>query len=330
MVRAAQTMQAAFVRELGGAEKIEVGRLPVPDAGPTDLLVRMEASAVNHVDLFVRSGAYQTKTPFPFVIGRDLVGTVEATGPGVVGFSPGDRVWTNSLGHAGRQGAFSEYAVVGADRLYTLPDGVDPSDAAPVLHATATAHIGLVREAALQPGETVFIAGGGGAVGSATIQLARAMGAHVVTSASADDGEWCRSLGADVTLDYRDPDLAVKIGHAAPAGVDVWWDNSGHHDFEVTLPLLRQGARVIMMAGMAAAPILPVGALYTRDAKLCGFAISNASVSDLAGAARVINSLLAEGGLVSRVGATFRLADAAKAHEALESGDVRGRVLVVP
>lgn len=330
MVGAAQTMQAAFVRELGGTEKIEVAQLPVPNLGPTDVLVRMEASAVNHVDLFVRSGAYQTKTPFPFVIGRDLVGTVEAVGPGVVGFAPGDRVWTNSLGHAGRQGAFSEYAVVGADRLYPLPDGVEPSDAASVLHAAATAYLGLVREAALEPGETVFIAGGGGAVGSATIQLAKAMGARVVTSASAADAAWCRSLGADVALDYRDPDLAAKIADAAPGGFDVWWDTSGHHDLEVTLPLLHQGARVIMMAGMGAAAVLPVGALYTKDAKLCGFAISNASVTDLARAARVINGLLAEGRLRSRIGATFRLAEAAKAHEALESGAVRGRVLVVP
>ncbi|BCT74390.1 hypothetical protein SCMU_02320 [Sinomonas cyclohexanicum] len=166
MLEAAQVMQAAFVRELGGTDRIEIGQLPVPEVGPTDVLVRMEASAVNHVDLFVRSGAYQTKTPFPFVIGRDLVGTVAAAGLGVVGFAPGDRVWTNSLGHAGRQGAFSEYAVVAEDRLYPLPDGVDPTAAAPVLHAAATAYMGLVREACLQPGETVFVAGGGGAVGA--------------------------------------------------------------------------------------------------------------------------------------------------------------------
>lgn len=330
MVGAAQMMQAAFVRELGGTEKIEVGQLPIPEAGPTDVLVRMEASAVNHVDLFVRSGAYQTKTPFPFVIGRDLVGTVEGVGPGVVGFAPGDHVWTNSLGHAGRQGAFAEYAVVAEDRLYPLPDGVDPSTAAPVLHAAATAYIGLVREAHLQPGETVFVGGGGGAVGGATIQLAKAMGARVVTSASAADDEWCRSLGADVALDYRDPELAAKIGDAAPDGVDVWWDNSGHHDFEATVPLLRMGARVILMAGMKAAPVLPVGAFYTRDAKLLGFAISNASVTDLAKAARVINSLLAEGRLVSRIGATFRLAEAAKAQDTLAGGGVHGRVLVLP
>lgn len=330
MVGTAQTMQAAFVRELGGTEKIEVGPLPVPDLGPTDVLVRMEASAVNHVDLFVRSGSYETATPFPFVIGRDLVGTVERVGPGAVGFAPGSRAWTNSLGHAGRQGAFSEYAVVAEDRLYPLPDGVGPATAAPVLHAAATAYLGLVREARLQPGETVFVAGGGGAVGGAVIQLATFMGARVLASASAHDAAWCRSLGADVTLDYRDPGLAGKIGDAAPDGVDVWWDTSGHHDFEVTLPFLRRGARVIMMAGMSAAPALPIGALYTRDARLLGFAISNASVTDLAEAARVINTLLSAGRLASRVSATFHLAEASKAHEALESGSVRGRVLVLP
>ncbi|MBL0707225.1 NADPH:quinone reductase [Sinomonas sp. JC656] len=323
-------MRAAFVRRLGGTENIEVGHLPVPEIGPTDALVRMEASTVNHVDLFVRSGAYRTATPFPFVIGRDLVGTVEQAGPGVVGFVPGDRVWTNSLGHAGRQGAFAEYAVVAEDRLYPLPTGVAPSAAAPVLHAAATAYLGLVREAELQLGETVYVAGGGGAVGGAAIQLAKAMGARVLTSASAADAGWCRSLGADVTLDYREPGLAGRIAEAAPDGIDVWWDTSGHHDFETTAPLLRLGARAILMAGMDAAPVLPVGDLYTRDAKLLGFAISNASVTDLARAARVINGLLAAGRLVSRIGATFRLADAAQAHEAMATGGVRGRVLVLP
>src|SRR5699024_9875534 len=116
----------------------------------------------------------------PFVIGRDLVGTVAAVGAGVAGFAVGDRVWCNSLGHDGRQGAFAEYAVVAADRLSPRPDGVEPQAAAAVLHAAATAHIGLVREARLAAGDTVFVEGAGGAVGSAITQMATAMGARVI------------------------------------------------------------------------------------------------------------------------------------------------------
>ena len=325
-----ETMRAAFIRETGGTDRIQVGPLPTPRPGPTDVLARMAASDVNHVDLLVRSGAYATHTPFPFVIGRDLVGTVVETGAGVDGFAPGDSVWCNSLGHHGRQGAFAEYAVVAADRLYPLPAGVDPTSVAPVLHTAATAHLGLVREAGLRLGETILVGGAGGGVGSAVVQLATGMGARVIATASPRDEQWCRSCGADAVLDYHDDDLDEQIRAAAPDGIDVWWDTSGHHDFEAALPRLRSGGRVIVMAALDATPSLPIGALYTKDVNLRGFAISNASVDELAAAAGAINQLLATGRLRSRTGATYRLDDAAKAHEAMESGGVRGRIVIIP
>lgn len=325
-----RTMLAAYIRATGGVERIEVGQLPTPAPGPTDVVIRMEASGVNHVDLFVRSGAYPTHTPFPFVIGRDIVGTVVATGPGVTGFGPGDRVWCNSLGHAGRQGAFAEYAVAPVERVYPLPAGVAPEQAAPVLHAGATAYLGLFREAGLTAGETVFVAGAGGAVGSAVVQLAVAAGARVVATASRRDLSWCTRCGAAAVVPYDAEDLDGRLRAAAPDGFDVWWDNSGRNDFGRALPLLRLGGRILVMAGLAASPTLPVGQLYLRDASLRGFVISNASVSDLAAAAAMVNSALAAGHLRYRVGATYTLAHAAEAHAAMESGSVRGRILVRP
>lgn len=326
------TMHAAFIRATGGVERIEYGELPVPRPGPTDVLVRLEASEANYVDLFVRSGAYPTHTPFPFVIGRDLVGTVAAAGAGVARFAPGDRVWCNSLGHHGRQGAWSEYAVVPVDRLYPLPDGVDAKDAAAVLHGAGTAHIGLVREARLAAGETLFIEGGAGAVGSAVIQMAHALGARVIASAGAEDAAWCRSLGADVIFDYHRQDLYEQVRAAAPDGIDVWWDASGHNRFAECLPLLALHARVVVMSGLkgTTAAALPVGAMYTSEVTLHGFAISNASVADLAAAAATINRLLAAGTLRARIAASYRLADAAQAQQALEAGGVRGRIVVLP
>lgn len=324
-------MRAAFIREKGGIDKIMVGTLPVPQPGPTDVLVRMEASAVNQVDLFVCSGRYRTHTPFPFVIGRDLVGSVVRAGPGVSGFQEGERVWCNSLGHHGRQGAFAEFAVVPAERLYPLPAGVELKAAVSVLHTAATAHIGLVREARLQAGETIFVEGVAGGVGSAIAQMARAMGARVIGTASPADSAWARDCGVDVVFDYHLPDVAQRVRDVAPDGVDVWWDTSGRNHFAHNLPLLRDGGRAVVMAGLGdAEPVLPVGALYTRDIKLHGFAISNASVDDLARAARVMNRLMAEGRLKARVGACFHLADAAKAHEALAARSVAGKIVVVP
>jgi NADPH:quinone reductase-like Zn-dependent oxidoreductase len=118
-------MRAAYVTELGPPELIRAGELPVPVIGPTDVLVAVSTAAVNPVDAYIRSGRWRTPTPFPFVIGRDLVGTVAAAGPGAAGFEPGQRVWCNSLGHDGRQGSFSDYAGVPVERLYHLPDGAE-------------------------------------------------------------------------------------------------------------------------------------------------------------------------------------------------------------
>ncbi|MET3176421.1 UNVERIFIED_ORG: NADPH:quinone reductase-like Zn-dependent oxidoreductase [Arthrobacter sp. UYCu721] len=324
------TMQAAFIREPGPAESIEVGALPVPELGPTDVLVKNIAFAVNHVDTFVRSGAYKTHTPFPFVVGRDLVGTVAAIGTGVTNFQPGDSVWCNSLGHDGRQGSFAEYAVVSSERLYKLPETVNPLDAVGVLHTAATAHIGLFREAKIKPGDTIFVAGAAGGVGSAVVQMASAAGARVIASASARDVQWTLSCGADEVIDYRDPQLWTRIVDAAPDGVDIWWDNSGNHDFEALIPLLSRGARVLVMAGLGAQPALPVGGLYTRDASLHGFAISNATTSDLAAAANMINHLLQSKRLGSRVGITLPLSETAQAHLKMEDHAPPGRIVVIP
>jgi len=324
-------MRAAFIRATGGIEQIEIGELPVPRPGPTDVLVRMEASEVNHVDVFVRSGAYHTHTPFPFVIGRDLVGTVVETGSAVASFQTGERVWCNSLGHHGRQGAFAEYAVVAEDRLYPLPDGVDFREAVSVLHTAATAHIGIVREARLRPGETLLVEGGGGGVGSAVVQMANAMGARVIATVAPQDDAWVKGQGAQAVFDFHLKDIYGLVREAAPDGIDVWWDTSGHNNFTQCLPLLAIGGRAIIMSGLRGSdPPLPVGEMYTRDVVLHGFAISNASVQDLALAAASINRLLANGKLKARVGAIFRLSDAAKAHAAVASGNVRGRIVVVP
>lgn len=324
-------MRAAFIRETGGIDRIEVEVLPVPQCGPTDVLVRLTASAVNHVDLFVRSGAYRTHTPFPFVIGRDLVGTVVACGSGVDRFDPGDVVWCNSLGHGGRQGAWAEYAAVAADRLYMLPAGVDPVLAAAVLHTAATACLGLARVGRLLAGQTVLVEGAGGGVGSAVVQLARFMGARVVATASSADAAWCRSCGADRVFDYHREDLYEAVREAEPEGVDLWWDASGHNHFEAGLALLNRGAHVVVMAGLrGGSPVLPVGALYTRDITLHGFVISNATTGELAEAARVVNHLLADGRLQARIGATFHLDQAAQAQQAMADGHAGGRIIMLP
>lgn len=221
----AETMRAAYVERLGPVEEIVVGELGVPVPGPTDVLVAAELVAANPVDTLVRSGRYPTSVPFPFVVGRDVVGTVVAAGPGTP-FDVGERVWSNSLGHDGRQGSFSEYAVVPAERCYRLPGGVDAGLAAAVAHPAATAYLAWFVHGDLRPGRWVYVGGGGGNVGSAAIAMARRAGARVLASAQPRDHDRCRKAGANVIFDYRDPDLAGHLRSAAPGGVDVFWETS--------------------------------------------------------------------------------------------------------
>jgi NADPH:quinone reductase-like Zn-dependent oxidoreductase len=323
-------MTAAYVTELGTAGHIRVGWLPVP-ADPAGVLVRVHAVAVNHVDTFVRSGAYRTAVSFPFVIGRDLVGTVVR--PGASAFAPGTWVWSNSLGYDGRQGSFAEYAAVPADRLYPLPDGVDPVAAVCVLHTAATAHIGLFREARIARGETIVVTNVSGGVGSAVAQLAAAAGARVIAVDRPGNARWCGDCGASEVVDRADPDAATRIAALTPSGADVWWDNSGRPDLGAVLPLLARGGRIVLIAGLSATTVLPVGALYTRDLSIHGYAISNAATGDLAAAAEMINREMASGRLHGRISATLGLADAAQAHhrqETRSSGEPPGRIVLLP
>jgi NADPH:quinone reductase-like Zn-dependent oxidoreductase len=322
-----ERMRAAYVTELGPADVIRVGELPVPAVGPTDVLVRVEVVVVNPVDTMVRSGAYPTPTPFPFVVGRDLVGTVAVAAPGTAGFTPGDRVWCNSLGHGGRQGSFAEYAVVPAERLYHLPVAVDPVTAVAVLHPATTAYLALFRHGSLRPGETVYVGGGAGNVGSAVTSLASLGGARVLAGARSEDAGWCRSAGATEVVDYRDPDLNGRLRALAPDGVDLYVDTSGHLDLPAAVDLLAARGRLVLLAGGGQRLTLPVGPLYTHDRRIPGFVISRAGTGELAEAAAVLNHRLTAQDLPGRVRDIWSLERTSEAHRAVERG-LRGRIVL--
>lgn len=321
-------MSAAYVTAPAPVDAIRYGRLPLPRIGPTDVLVRVRTVAVDPVDTFVRSGAYPTPMPTPFVIGRDLIGEVAAAGPGAVGFVPGQQVWCNSLGHAGRQGSFADYAAVAADRLYRVPDGVDPTDLVAAAHPAASAWLALFRHGRLEAGQTVYVGGGAGNVGSAAVALAAAAGATVVATAGGEDLEYLRALGAAEVIDYHDPDVPGRLRAAAPGGFDVHLGTSGHDELAASLELLAHGARLVAMVGLHNTPVLPVGRLYTRDASIVGFAISNASTTHLSEAAEGVLRLLRTTPWRPRIADRLPLAQAAEAHRRVEAGSVRGRLVL--
>lgn len=324
-----RVMRAAYVEGLGPPETIRVGDLPVPDAGPTDVVVAVELVAANPVDALVRSGAYPTRTPFPFVLGRDLVGRVAAAGAGS-GFTLGEAVWCNSLGHDGRQGSFAGYALVPAERCYRLPAGVDPAVAVAAVHPAATAVLGLLTHARLRPGETVYVGGAAGNVGSAAVAVARRSGARVLAGARPADHPRCLDGGAELAVDYRDRRLGERLRGAAPAGVDVFWETSGHHDFDLVAATVAPGGRVLLTAGGGVRAPLPVGALYPRDVALHGFVLSRASVAGLAGASRLVNAMLPAGELRPRISDVLPLAATPDVHARLDAGTVSGRILLRP
>jgi NADPH:quinone reductase-like Zn-dependent oxidoreductase len=332
-------MRAAYIEQFGSADEIRVGELPVPQAGPGDVLVRVAAVAVDPIDTYIRAGKYPVTAPFPFIIGRDLVGEVVHKGAGATRFASGQRVWCNSLGYDGRQGSFAEYVPVAQERLYPLPEHIDPLRAVAVFHPAATAFLGLVRHlSGVHLGQVVLVGGRTGNVGSAVVQLAAAMGARVVATAhGAEDAAWSRTCGAHDGFDYADPDLADAVRAVAPDGVDVVWNTSGHDDMDMEVRLLAHGGRLVLIAGLDQRPRFPVGPFYTKDARAVGFTITTAAPTEMSEAATAINALLAAGRLRMRIARVLPLTEARAAHRLVEGSGpggqagekVKGRVVVV-
>lgn len=322
-------MKAAYIERFGPPDVIRFGELPMPVGGPGDVLVDVDATTVNPVDTFVRSGAWRTPVSFPFVVGRDVVGRVASVGAGVSGFAVGDAVWCGSLGHAGRQGAAAEQVAVPADRLYPLPSGVSVSAAAAVLHPGATAWLALFPNGRLRAGERVLVVGAAGNVGSAAVTLAVAAGARVVALARADDEGYCRGLGAEGFVDYREPELASRCRELAPDGFDLVVDAAGWNDLDAAVGLLAFRGRIVVLAGLGARPVLPVGPLYLKDGTVTGFTISRASIDELADAAGVLNGLLKRGVLRARRVEEVPLSAVGEVHARLERGELHGRRVVL-
>lgn len=332
-------MKAAYVNRLGEVDEIRYGDLPEPVPGPTDYLVEVAAVSLNPVDTLVRSGRFSTEVSVPFILGRDLVGTV-VSAPAGAPLRPGETVWCDSLGYDGRQGSYAEYAVVPADRLYPAPAGTDVSapEAAvsnahrlvALAHPATTAWLGWFEHGRLIPGEWVFVGGGAGNVGTAAIQLAAAAGARVIASSHPRDVDSVRAAGAEAVLDYRDPDLSTACRRLVPDGFELVWDTSGHHNGEFLAEVSAPGARVLITAAADALTELPLGRLYTKDVSLLGFVMSRATSDQLARAARGLLPFFEAGALTTEITEVLPVSEAARAHAMMESGEVRGRIVLVP
>lgn len=330
-------MKAAYIERTGPPENIICGELPRPAVGPTQMLVRVTAAAVNPIDTYIRAGANYWELPRPYIVGCDLAGDIESIGAQVKRFKPGDRVWGSNQGLLGRQGTFAEYAAVDESWLYPIPAGVADQTAASLALVGITAHLGLFREGQLQRGQTVFVRGGTGGVGSVVIQMAKAVGARVITTGGSDAKvARCKELGADLAVNYRTDDVAQAVQEFAPGGVHLFWETLREPDFDEILSHLADGGRIIIMAGRDARPSFPVGPFYVRNCSLHGFVMFKATPDEQRACAEDINRWTRTGQLRPNIAQVLPLQESAKAHRLQEestvqkSGALAGKIVVVP
>ena len=318
-------MKAAYIEQTGPPENIKVGDLPRPEPGPGQVLVKVRAVALNPIDLYIRSGMVAFPLAFPYIIACDLAGTVEQVGLDCKRFKVGDRVWGSNQGLLGRQGVASEFAAVGEEWLYPTPALLPDEQAAAMALVGITAHLGLFRFGRLKSGETAYVPGGSGGVGSMAVQMAKAAGARIATSAGSPERvELCKTLGADLALNYKTDDVPARLREFAPEGFDVWFETQREPNLEVSIPLLRKHGRMMLIAGRTAKPALPLGAFYPRNCALLGFAMFNATPDEQQICAHDILRWIEEGQLKPLVGRTFPLAAAAQAEKFLEANTVGG------
>ncbi len=269
-------MKAAYIEKTGSVDQITYGDLPKPKATGAQVVVQVKAVSVNPIDTYIRSGAVAMELPKPFIVGCDLAGVVESVGPDAKRVKIGDRVWGSNQGLLGRQGTFAQFAAVDEQWLYPIPEEVSFEDAAAIALVAITAHLGLFRDAQLKMGEKVFVHGGSGGVGSCVVQMARAVGARVMTTAGNDDKvQICRKLGASVVVNYRTGSVDDALGRFGD--VDVWWESLREPNLERAISHLALRGRIIIMAGRDAKPVLPVRTLlYARraDVRVCHVQLS--------------------------------------------------------
>jgi NADPH2:quinone reductase len=327
-------MKAAYILEPGPPENIRYGDQPTPEPTGSQVLVRVKAVAVNPIDTYVRGGMIKAQLPKPFVIGCDLAGVVEKCGPQAKRFPPGTRVWGSNQGLMGRQGTFAEFAAVDEEWLYPTPEQASDEQAAAAALVAITAHLGLVSHARLKPGETIFVNGGTGGVGSSVVQMAKALGAKVITTGGT--AEKVAACKADLAINYNTEDVDAAIRGFAPGGVNVWWESLRDPNFERMVGLLALRGRMIVMAGRDAKPVFPVGPFYVKDCSLHGFAMFNATQDEQRACAEDINRWLASGQLQPRIDRVLPLSQAAEAHRLQEdntlrrAGTLAGKIVLKP
>jgi NADPH2:quinone reductase len=307
-------MKAMILKSFGGPDSFELSDVakPVPQAG--QVLVRVHATSINPLDYQVRRGDYPDLVPLPAITGHDVSGVVEAVGPGVSAFAPGDEVWYTPQIFDG-QGSYAEYHVAAESIIARKPSSLSHLEAASLSLVGGTVWEALTVRAVLRVGESILIHGGAGGVGHVAIQVAKAMGAKVFTTVREDNAEFARSLGADVVIDYTQEDYVEAImRETAGHGVDVVFDTIGGNTLARSPDVLAQLGRVVSIVDIAQPQNL-VQAWGKNASYHFVFTRQNRGKLD------ELTALVERGQLRPHVGAVYSLADIPLGHTRLESAN---------
>jgi NADPH:quinone reductase-like Zn-dependent oxidoreductase len=305
-------MKAVLLTAHGGPEMLRYGDAPDPVAGPGEVVVDIHAASVNAADYKVRLGSYDSKMTFPYILGRDFSGVVAARGPGVSDLAVGDAVF--GVCDAGIEGAYAEKIAIKAAIIAKKPERLDHAEAAAMALTSLTAIWALEDTARLKAGETILIQGGAGGVAGFAIQLAKHIGATVVTTASARNHDYVRSLGADRVIDYNSEDFATSLSRC-----DVVFDTVGGEVQVKSYGVLKPGGRLVFIAA-APAGFTPA----RKDVEVLRPRVAR----DRAHLERM-KDLLEEGAVWPPAITRYKLADAAEAHRVSESRHLQGKLVLI-
>jgi NADPH:quinone reductase-like Zn-dependent oxidoreductase len=340
-------MKAVFLTEHGGSEVIQYGDRPEPVPGPGEVRISVRAAAMNHLDLFVRNGI--PHVPLPQVPGADGAGVVDAAGEGVAELSPGDRVLvqpglycgTCEFCRGGEQslcvtfrivgehvpGTFAEKVVLPARNFFPIPTGLSFAEAAAFPLSYETAWRMIVGRAAVRPGETVLIHGGGGGVAGAALEVARLCGARVlVTTSGEEKARRLRDAGAELVVDYRTEDVGRAVRDwTAKRGVDVVVDSVGEKTWMTSLKSVRKGGRIVTCGGTTGPnPKEEIRLVFWKQISILGSTM--ASDREF----RALLSAVESGVLRPRVDSVFPFSRAREAYDRMERGEQFGKIVLTP
>jgi NADPH2:quinone reductase len=320
-------VKQVVVSEPGGPEQMTVVEVARPSPGPGEVLVAIRVSGVNFLDVYFRTGLY--KSDLPIKLGSEAAGIVESVGAGVTDVAVGDRVAYTMV-----RGSYAEYAVVPAVQVVRIPDGVDFDTAAAVMLQGTTAHYLTRSTFPLGAGHTCLVHAAAGGTGGLIVQLAKMSGAGVIGTVSTEaKAQEVRALGADAAIDYTQHDFESEVRRLTGGrGVDVVYDSVGQATFHKGLKVIRARGMMVLF-GQSSGPVPPfdpsllntLGSLFLTRPTL---AHHLAPPDELRWRVGEIMALVAANALKVRISGVYPLADAARAHRALESRATTGKLLL--